>query len=63
MGVFHIGMFDVGGNGRVIYFVYTGKTLILLHGFTKKTQRTPAKEIRIAETRMKDYLTRKVGSI
>lgn len=48
---------------RIIYFVFTGKTLILLHGFTKKTQRTPAKEIEIAEKRMKDYLTRKGVSV
>ena len=46
---------------RIIYFVYTGKILILLHGFTKKTQRTPAKEIKVAGKRMKDYLSRKEG--
>src|SRR3972149_64797 len=61
--LFEIRIKDKSNIHRIIYFVYTGKTFILLHGFTKKTQRTPAKEIRIAETRMKDYLTRKVGSI
>ena len=61
--LFEMRIKDKSGIHRIIYFVFTGKTLILLHGFTKKTQRTPAKEIRIAETRMKDYLTRKGGSI
>ena len=61
--LFEMRIKDKSNIHRIIYFVYTGKTLILLHGFTKKTQRTPAKEIRIAETRMKDYLTRKGGSI
>ena len=61
--LFEIRIKDKSNIHRIIYFVYTGKTFILLHGFTKKTQRTPAKEIRIAETRMKDYLTRKGGSI
>src|SRR3972149_3616007 len=59
--LFEMRIKDKSNIHRIIYFVYTGKTLILLHGFTKKTQRTPAKEIRIAETRMKDYLTQKAG--
>ena len=61
--LFEIRIKDKSNIHRIIYFVYTGKTLILLHGFTKKTQRTPAKEIGIAEKRMKDYLTRKGGTI
>jgi len=60
--LFEMRIKDKSNIHRIIYFVYTGKTLILLHGFTKKTQRTPAKDIRIAETRMKDYLTRTGGS-
>lgn len=31
-----------------------------LHGFIKKTDKTPEKEIDIAEQRMKDYLSREV---
>ena len=31
-------------------------TLILLHGFQKKTQKTPKKEIELAETRRKEFL-------
>jgi len=29
-----------------------GKMIIILHGFIKKTQRTPAKELAIAKKRM-----------
>lgn len=41
---------------RILYFLYTGRKIIFLHGFTKKSKRTPAKEIMVAEKRMKDYL-------
>jgi phage-related protein len=44
---------------RIFYFAFTGRTLVLLHGFTKKTQKTPAREITVAEKRMKDYMSRK----
>lgn len=57
--LFEMRIKDKSNIHRIIYFVFTGKTLILLHGFTKKTQRTPAREMGIAEKRMKDYLTRK----
>lgn len=41
---------------RVIYFVYTGKRFILLHGFQKKTQKTPKKELDLAAQRMKEFI-------
>lgn len=44
---------------RIFYFAFTGKTLVLLHGFTKKTDKTPSREIDIAEKRMKDFIARK----
>ena len=44
---------------RIFYFAFTGKTLVLLHGFTKKTDKTPSREIDIAEKRMKDFVSRK----
>lgn len=45
---------------RVFYVSITGKTFLILHGFKKKKQKTPAKEIRIAEERFQEYLIRKV---
>ena len=46
------------GAGRLLYFAYTGRKLIILHGFRKKTQKTPRKEIEIARRRWIDYLER-----
>jgi phage-related protein len=33
-----------------------GKRIVILHGFVKKTQATPVKELRLAKQRMKDVL-------
>lgn len=60
--LFEMRIKDKANIHRIIYFVFSGKTLILLHGFTKKTQKTPAGEIEIAEKRMKNYLARKGGT-
>ncbi len=43
------------GNSRILYFVHTGKKFILLHGFTKKTRKTPKQAIRLAEKRKTSY--------
>ncbi len=43
---------------RVLYFAVTGKRLVLLHAFTKKTQTTPKSEIESALRRMADYQER-----
>jgi phage-related protein len=40
-----------GGN-RLFYFLFTGKTFVILHGFRKQTMRTPEREIDIAKRRM-----------
>lgn len=42
-----------GKIGRVIFCVAQG-SMVLLHGFIKKTQRTPAAEIELAMKRMKE---------
>lgn len=41
---------------RIFYFAYTERRFILLHGFQKKTQKTPKKEIELAEKRRKEFL-------
>lgn len=43
---------------RVLYVAVVGQRFILLHAFTKKTQRTPQGEITLAEQRHQDYLAR-----
>ncbi len=57
--MYEIRIKDKANIHRVLYFVFTGKKLVLLHGFTKKTRKTPPKELSIAEKRMNDYLQRK----
>jgi phage-related protein len=41
---------------RILYFAYTDKRFILLHGFQKKTQKTPKKELDLSKERMKAFL-------
>lgn len=43
---------------RIIYFFFTGRRIVLLHGFAKKTQGTPRREIELAERRMRNFLQR-----
>ena len=40
---------------RIIYFLHTKKTFVLLHGFKKKTNKTPKRELEIAKKRMIKY--------
>jgi phage-related protein len=42
----------------VLYFAASGRRLVLLHAFTKKTPRTPRGEIAMAERRLDDYQDR-----
>ena len=46
------------GNIRILYFGMTGKRFVLLHGFMKKTGKTPAQDINIALKRMEDFMER-----
>lgn len=39
-------------NVRMFYVVKIGKKFLILHGFLKKSQKTPEKEIEIAEKRL-----------
>jgi len=44
------------GAIRLLYFAHTRRRFIILHGFRKKTRRTPRWEIAIAERRMAELL-------
>lgn len=44
---------------RLLGFFDGDNLVVLNHAFQKKTQKTPSKEIKIAESRKKDYLRRK----
>jgi phage-related protein len=44
-----------------MYFFFTGRHIVLLHGFQKKTEKTPRSEIDTALQRMNDFVKRKGG--
>jgi phage-related protein len=43
---------------RLIYFFFSDQRIVFLHGFQKKTQKTPQHEIEIAMQRLNSFLTR-----
>ncbi|PKM56424.1 MAG: type II toxin-antitoxin system RelE/ParE family toxin [Firmicutes bacterium HGW-Firmicutes-3] len=45
-------------NYRVFYFHHTNNNFILLHGFHKKSQKTPKREIQIAIKRKNTFIER-----
>lgn len=46
---------------RILYFAARGRNLVLLHAFTKTSQKLSARELRIAETRLQDMQQRMGG--
>jgi phage-related protein len=44
---------------RIIYFLTTGQTFVLLHGLIKKTGPVPRSDLETAERRRDDYLSRR----
>ena len=57
-GLFELRITFRDGIVRVLYFHYEKKKFVLLHGFIKKTEKTPEREIAIATKYMKDYRRR-----
>jgi len=51
---------DFGGDAfRLLGFWDAGQLIVLTNAFAKKTQKTPDREIALAEQRKRDYLSRK----
>ena len=51
---------EFGGDAfRLLGFWEAGRLFILTNGFAKKTQKTPERELALAEQRRRDYLNRK----
>lgn len=44
---------------RILYFFFVGNKAVLTNGFTKKTQKTPAREIEKAKKFRSDYFVQK----
>ena len=60
-GIFEIRV-EVGSDiYRVFSFFDKGQLIILVNGFQKKTQKTPKKEIELAEKLKKQYFDEKKG--
>lgn len=57
-GLFELRIRDNKVAYRMIYFFVQGNKIIITHGFTKKTNKTPRKEIEFALKCKADYLSR-----
>lgn len=53
-GLFEVRLKAGEGIARVFYCTRVGRRIVMLHHFVKKTEKTPAKELLIARTRMKE---------
>jgi phage-related protein len=50
-----------GNIYRLLYFFFSGRRIVFLHGFQKKTEKTPRGEIEIAMRRMKTFVRQEGG--
>ena len=55
-GLFELRPHGRSGIGRAFYCFLRGRRVMVLHVFVKKTQRTPDREIKLAQKRMKEAL-------
>ena len=53
-GLFELRLKGREGIARVFFCTLVGRRIVMLHSLVKKTQKTPPREIRIAEARMKE---------
>lgn len=53
-GLFELRLKGAEGIGRVLFCTLADRRIIMLHSFVKKSDRTPVRERKIAETRMKE---------
>jgi len=49
-----------GSNAYRIFCFFMNNSVVLTHGFVKKSQKTPAREIERAEAYRRDFLKRRV---
>lgn len=53
-GLFELRLKGAEGIGRVFYCTRVGRRIVMLHCFIKKSDKTPLREKRIAEQRLKE---------
>lgn len=52
-GAFELRVRDRAGSYRVVYVLFERDRILVPHAFTKKTQKTPVSELKLAKTRLK----------
>lgn len=57
-GIFELRTVQGNNITRILYFFYVEQRVILTHGFVKKTQKTPAREIERAKKMREDWKAR-----
>ena len=55
-GLFELRVTGQEGLARVFYCTVVHKRIIMLHGFIKKSQKTPKRELDIAKRRLQEVL-------
>ena len=53
-GLFELRLKAAEGIARVFYCTIVGRQIVMLHQFTKKSEKTPRKELEIARRRMEE---------
>jgi phage-related protein len=53
-GLFELRVRAREGAGRVLYCYISGRRVVLVHAFMKKTQRTPMADLRLARRRVQE---------
>ncbi len=53
-GLFEMRLKAEEGIARVFYCTLINQTIVVLHSFVKKTQKTPKKELKVARARLKE---------
>ncbi len=60
-GIYEVRVITTYRSIRILCFFDKGELVVLTNCFVKKTQKTPRKEIRLAEKLKKEYLNEKYG--
>lgn len=53
-GLFELRLKGAEGIARVFFCTLVGRRIVMLHGFVKKSDRTPARDREVAEARLKE---------
>jgi len=53
-GLFELRLKGAEGIARVFFCTIVGRRIVMLHSFVKKSNKTPARELDVAESRLKE---------